>query len=431
MKLEEIKRSNTLRILLIGGLVLLLLIPMGMVRSLIRERSHMYEQAESEIQSSWGGRQLLAGPILTLPDSRALPDNAGWSYNSRYLHLQSTTMTITGKIETRIRYRSIYATPVYTAELQVNGTYDLRKAIDDMDAVPEQGTIQIPFSSGRTLKGPIRFLWDGEEIELTPRREDAKGESLILSARLPARLLARDQVHRFEYRFRLAGSSNLSFVPSSQQLEVNLNSNWDAPGFFGAWLPSNHDITISGFKAAWEISSLLKDLGHEESKGVSYQWFKDMNRFGVNFIQTVDTYQVVTRAVKYAVLFIGLTFIVYFFTELFGNAALHPVQYLLVGLANCIFYLLLLSLAEHIPFTAAYSLSACASTALISLYSISILGSRNKGFIVFTMLCGLYVYLYTALRSEAYALLIGSLGLFVILALIMYLTRNIDWHRTG
>ena len=156
-----------------------------------------------------------------------------------------------------------------------------------------------------------------------------------------------------------------------------------------------------------------------------------MDRFGVNFIQTVDTYQIVTRAAKYAVLFIGLSFLVYFFTELLGSVELHPVQYLLVGLANCIFYLLLLSLAEHIPFAAAYILSAAASSILISLYSLTILGGRLKAAIVFGVLCGLYTYLYTALRSEAYALLIGSLGLFVVLALIMYITRHIDWYRTG
>lgn len=156
-----------------------------------------------------------------------------------------------------------------------------------------------------------------------------------------------------------------------------------------------------------------------------------MNSFGVNFVQIVDTYQVVMRAAKYAVLFIGLTFIDYFFTELLGNAALHPVQYLLVGLANCIFYLLLLSLAEHLPFIAAYLLSAGASTMLISLYSITILGSRIRASLVFAVLAALYAYLYTALRSEAYALLIGSLGLFTILALIMYLTRYIDWRQSG
>lgn len=431
MKLEEIKGSNTFRVLFIGGLVLLLLVPMGMVRSLIRERSHMYEQAETEVRASWGGGQLLAGPILTLPDDKPLPNNAGWSYDPRFMHLQSKTMTITGRIETQVRYRSIYRTPVYTAELQVKGIFDLGKTAEDMDAALEQGVIQIPFSSGRTLKGPIRFFWDGEEVEMTPRRDGAKGDSVILSGRLPGRLLDKHQVHRFNYNFRLTGSTCLSFVPASQLLKVHLDSNWNAPGFFGAWLPSRHDITPAGFEAAWEIGNLLKDLGHEKSKGTSYEWFKNMNRFGVNFIQTVDTYQVVTRAAKYAVLFIGLTFIVYFFTELLGGVELHPVQYLLVGLANCIFYLLLLSLAEHVPFAVAYILSAAASSILISLYSLSILGGRLKAAIVFGVLCGMYTYLYTALRSEAYALLIGSLGLFVVLALIMYLTRHVDWYRTG
>lgn len=431
MKLEDVRNSNTLRVLFIGGLVLLLLIPMGMVQSLIRERSQMYQQAEAQVRASWGGGQLLAGPILTLPCIRSTENNTGWSYAARYRHLQSETMTITGHVETQVRYRGIYRTPVYTAELQVQGTFDLAQPGDDSKVKLEQGTIQIPLSGSRALKGPVRLLWDGEEITLTPHRGTAKGESIILSGRLPVRLLGRDQVHHFEYRLRVAGSGDLSFAPSAQQVVVRLESNWNAPGFFGGWLPSSHDITAAGFKAAWDINGLLPDLGHEDSEGISRQWFGDVDRFGVNFIQTVDTYQVVTRAAKYAVLFIGLTFIVYFLTELFGNAALHLVQYLLVGLANCIFYLLLLSLAEHIPFAAAYILSACASTALIALYSVSILGNRFKAALVFAVLCGLYAYLYTALLSEAYALLIGSIGLFAVLAAIMYLTRHIDWRLAG
>lgn len=151
----------------------------------------------------------------------------------------------------------------------------------------------------------------------------------------------------------------------------------------------------------------------------------------MRLVQPVDTYQAVTRATKYAVLFIGMTFLVYFLIEVFGNAALHPIQYMLVGGANCIFYLLLLSLAEHIPFTIAYLVSACASLVVITLYSTSILNSRRKALVVFVVLSGLYSWLYVTLRSESYALLIGSIGLFLFLNTGMYLTRNIDWHTAG
>lgn len=430
MRLEEIKDSNTFRVLFIGGMVLFLLIPMGMVRSLIHERSQLYQQAESEIRASWGGGQLLVGPVLTMPCAGTTVNATGWSYAAHYRHLQPDTMKINGHIETQIRYRGIYRTPVYTAELQVQGTFNLGQT-DDGKVSLDPGSIQIPLSSDRSLKGGVHLMWDGEEIPLTPHRDETRGDHVILVGRLPARLLDRNKLHRYEYHLRLAGAGDLAVAHSARQLEVELASNWDAPGFFGAWLPSTYDISTSGFKAVWDINGLLQDLGHEDRKMISYQWFENGARFGVKFVKTVDTYQLVTRAAKYGVLFIGLTFIVYFFTELFGNAALHPVQYLLVGLANCIFYLLLLSLTEHIPFIAAYLLSAAASTLLITLYSISILGGRLKAAIVFGVLCGLYAYLYTALRSEAYALLIGSLGLFVVLTLIMYLTRNIDWYRAG
>ena len=208
-----------------------------------------------------------------------------------------------------------------------------------------------------------------------------------------------------------------------------MDSSWHSPGFFGIYLPSDHVVSDEGFTASWQINDLLTDLGHSEHERVLCSWFVGQPKFGVKFIQPVDTYQVITRAAKYAVLFISLTFLVYFFAELFGKASLHPIQYLLVGMANCIFYLLLLSLAEHIRFNIAYFISTCASVSLIAFYSVSILKSRTKALVMFVLLSGLYTYLFVTLRSEAYALLIGSIGLFVILGLAMYLTRNVDWNR--
>ena len=433
MKLENFKNSTTFRVIFIGFLILLLLIPMGMVESVIVERGHLYRQANNEITTSWGKEQLLIGPLLTIPYVKTFSDNAGWSYDSRYKHIRPESMTINTNIETQIRHRSIYKVPVYTASVHVIGHFDLpgtgiseeNKSRFQLD----EWVIQIPVKSSRSIKEPIKFVWDDEVIKLIPMRDDPSSESVIFSAKLPPHLAGKDQGYKFEFHINLAGSGEFSFISSSQNTNIKIDSDWESPGFFGIYLPSSHDISDGGFTASWAINDLFTDLGHDKSKKVSYNWFSSKPRFGVKLIQPVDTYQVVTRAAKYAVLFIGLTFLVYFFTELFGRALLHPIQYLFVGVANCIFYLLLLSLAEHISFNIAYLISTCTSITLISLYSINILKSRLKAFIVFIVLSGLYTYLFVTLRSEDFALLIGSIGLFIILGLAMYLTRNIDWRK--
>jgi inner membrane protein len=243
--------------------------------------------------------------------------------------------------------------------------------------------------------------------------------------------LDRNSMHGFEIVMKLAGSHELGFISSSQDTRIDLKANWGSPGFFGMYLPTGHVLDEQHFSASWDISELLSAPGYEYHQWVPTEWFDQGSHFGVRLVQPVETYQLVTRAAKYAVLFISLSFIVYFFAEVMTNMSLHPVQYLLVGGALCLFYLLLLSMAEHIPFSLAYFVSATASVMMISLYSISLLRSRAKALIMFVLLASLYTFLYVTLRSEAYALLMGSIGLFVILSLVMYLTRKIDWRRPG
>tara|TARA_R110002096_G_scaffold99_2_gene410 strand:- start:2793 stop:4121 length:1329 start_codon:yes stop_codon:yes gene_type:complete len=432
MKITSIKDSTTFRVLFIGFLVLMLLIPMGMVESVIYERSHLYRQATNEITNSWGKEQLLVGPILTLPFVKTFSNKAGWSYDSRYRHLRPETMTVDSHIETQIRYRGIYEVPVYIATVRFNGVFSLAgvsgSVENDDDLLLDEGVIQIPVHNSRSIKEPIGLVWDGEVIKLIPKWDKSEGETVIFTAKLPAHLLNKNKVHEFEYEIKIAGSQAFSFISSARKTDIKMNSNWAAPSFFGIYLPVTRDLAGEGFTASWVINDLLTDIGHNEHEIVSGSWFQGQKSFGVKLMQPVDTYQVVTRAAKYAVLFISLSFMVYFFTELFGQVSLHPIQYLFVGVANCIFYLLLLSLAEHINFTLAYLISSGASIVLISLYSRSILKSWPKAAIVFTTLSGVYAYLFVTLRSEGFALLIGSIGLFVILGVAMYLTRNIDWR---
>ncbi len=431
---DNFKNSNTFRVLFIGFLILILLIPMDMVKSVISERSHLYRQATHEITESWGKSQLLTGPILTLPYTKTY-SNSGWTSSPQFKHHKPDSMTIITDIETQIRYRGIYEVPVYMTTVHVTGHYNSLIAGNDYKKNNqfnlEEGIIQIPIHHSRSIKKPIRLTWNNEEVTLTPERDVTAEDIIIFTGKLPLHLLNSDQNHKFEYDIVLAGSKSFSFISSSKHTIINVNSDWASPSFYGSYLPSKHKITDEGFNADWEINELNTDIRHRDTEKISFLWFDSEPAFGIKLAQPVDTYQTVTRAAKYAILFISLTFLVYFFTLFFGKILLHPIQYLFVGVANCIFYLLLLSLAEHINFVAAYFISSFASITLISLYSKSILKSRANGALVFIILSGLYTYLFVTLRSEGFALILGSTGLFFILGLSMYLTRNIDWHKMG
>lgn len=429
MKWNHFKNSITFRILFICTIVLLLLIPMNMVESVIYERGYLYRQASSEIAASWGNEQQLMGPVLTLPYVNSVVASSGWSTDHKNKHLQADDMTINANIEAQIRYRGIFKVPVYTASIHVSGEFYLPSSQEDDHVQLSEGIIQIPIQGSRSIKEPINFSWDNEEVALTAERDADSNDTVIFSATLPEKLLGKNQKHLFEYHVTLAGSELFSILSSAKHTQVKIDSNWPSPSFYGVHLPTQHDISDDGFTAIWDLTDLITELHHEDMEKMSTSWFASESRFGLKLIQPVDTYQIVTRATKYAVLFIGLTFLIYFFVELFEKTLLHPIQYLFVGIANCIFYLLLLSLAEHIAFTAAYFISAAASITLIALYSKSILKSRAKATLVFGVLAGLYSYLFVTLRSEGFALIIGSVGLFSILGLAMYLTRNIDWHK--
>ena len=433
MKLVKLKNSSTTRVLLIAGLILLLLIPMTMVKSVIAERSHLYRLASNEITASWGRDQLITVPVLTIPYLSTDASNGSWVYETRYHHLRPSLLRISVNIDTEIRRRGIYKVPVYSAEVQIQGEFDLAdlpsEEVTNLDLEIVDTYIQIPVADSRAIREIISFTWEDESMTLQPQWFGKNNSNLTLSAGLEPELLEGEDSHEFELIMRLTGSHRIGFNASSQDTRIDIEANWGSPGFYGIYLPDSYQIDPDSFTANWDIKRLLPDPAQSGEAWLSANWNNETSNFGVRLIQPVDNYQLVTRSAKYAVLFISLSFLVYFFTEIMSGLKLHPVQYLLVGGANCIFYLLLLSLAEHIEFMLAYLTSATASVTLIALYSSAILKSQRHGSMIFILLSSLYVYLYLTLRSEAYALLTGSIGLFSILAAVMYMSRNVDWYR--
>ncbi|HEX2879157.1 MAG TPA: cell envelope integrity protein CreD, partial [Polyangiaceae bacterium] len=232
--------------------------------------------------------------------------------------------------------------------------------------------------------------------------------------------------YRFKLSMRLNGSGSMNFLPMGKETRVQLNSPWSGPSFAGAFLPRSSRVEKTGFSAEWHTLHLSRSFPQSwrGNEITSANW--DPFAFGVELRLPVDRYQKTMRCAKYAILFIVLTFLVFFMNETLDRRRIHPLQYLLVGCAVCLFYLLLLAFTEHIAFGVAYAIAACGVVGLITAYGVAILSTRKRVVILGGMLSGLYIYLYTLLQMEDFALLMGSLGLFFILAAVMYLTRRLN-----
>ncbi len=231
----------------------------------------------------------------------------------------------------------------------------------------------------------------------------------------------------FKYDLDLQGSNNLSFIPIGNTTDIKIKSSWNAPSFNGTFLPDERSVSDSGFEAQWHILQLNRNYP-QMWEGNMYSETMHSSAFGVNLIESLDDYQKSMRSVKYAILIIASTFLVFFLVEMMNGKRIHPFQYILVGLALCLFYILLVAISEQLNFNAAYIISAAAIVVMISLYSISIFTSKKLSFLLFAILTVLYGFLFVTLQMSDYALLTGSIGLTIMLASTMYFTRNINWY---
>lgn len=300
--------------------------------------------------------------------------------------------------------------------------------------VLEDGTfLVVGVSDPRGLRTPGTLTWDGGAIPFAPGALPAEVASAGFHAALP-----RDGSkgpHAFAFRFALQGSDLFTVAPAAGETHVTLRSPWRDPAFTGAFLPDARRIGPDGFAAEWRVSQFARnvparfsteDAGLDRTRGALAA-----AAFGVRFYRPVDVYQQATRALKYAVLFVVLTFTVFFLFEALAGLRLHPFSYLLTGCALALFYLLLLSLSEQTGFAPAYAVSAASTVALVTGYSAAVLGARTRALLVGGLLAALYGYLYVLLRLEDQALLAGSVALFVALAAVMWTTRKVDWYALG
>jgi len=439
-----------LPILKIGAilfLTVLLLLPMGRIRGLIHERQALRDQVLEEVARSDAYAQTVTGPILIVPYTRTLReqelDRDGRPVivtreTAGELRLLPEKLELDGTLTTEERQRGIYRARIFRADTRLSGHFDIAA---DYGIVEDPGSyrfsepqLALGISDIRGIGNGLEIRVDGAEVPVQPGAGTA-----LLSKGVKASLAAAAGTHarRIEYQIvlPLTGTSEFNIVPVGRESNVRLASDWPHPSFVGEFLPREREITGSGFTAAWQTSFFSTNLKEALARCVDStpESCRDFHgrRFGVSFVDPVDQYLKSERAAKYAFLFIGLTFAGFFLTEVLRRVSVHPVQYGLVGLALAMFFLLLLSFSEHIGFAAAYAISAAACVGLISFYVASVLGSRAQGAAFGAALAGLYGLLYGILSSEDYALLMGSLLVFGLLAAVMVLTRRVSWSNLG
>jgi inner membrane protein len=433
----NLRTSVVARLIAMGILMLLLLVPLSMVQAVVTERAGRRNQVAEEVSGTWGTAQTIAGPVLVVPYRCTTTDNNGRQIQTigRASFLPET-LDVQGAADTDVRKRSLFKVVVYKARLKLSGRFprpDLTALTrPGIEPLWNEASVNIGVTDPRGIARRITLTWNAQEIAFAPGITDTGlfATGLHAPAQFPS---AGPQAPiPFSLDLDLNGTRDLRLLPAGSETSLQLTSGWPHPGFTGAPLPASRSVTDQGFSAAWRVPyfgrgfpAAWTDAGVDRDK---LKTLADAASFGVSFVQPVDIYQQAERAVKYAALFIVLTFVVFFLCEVMRSRLLHPVQYVFIGFAICVFYLLLLSISEHLGFDIAYACAAAATTLLIGMYSVFALGAREGVFLGVTV-AALYAFLYMLLRLEDYALLAGSVGLFAMLAVLMLSTRRVNWYE--
>ncbi len=427
------KNANTIKVFIIGFLTIILLIPMEMIRSVMNERKSRQSEAFQEISSKWGSEQMVAGPVLTIPYTRFDLNDKQERINVR----QETLFVLPGQLDVdaemipETRSRGIFRVAVYRSAIQLDGFFRIPEIEPGNSLIAvewDKARISVGITDMKGISDSIQFLWNGENMASEPGVHVAGLFASGFSVQPFAKGMFTGNDKPFSIKVQLNGSHNLSFAPVGKETNVKVISSWADPSFSGAFLPGDRNVTADGFSATWKVL--------EFNRNYPQQWTNQQvnipdSAFGVSLILPIDNYQVVERSMKYAILFFAFTFMVFFFMEVLKNYRIHPLQYILVGFGLSLFYLMLLSLAEHLGFGLSYFLASGAIIALITGYSKALFRNNRLSAIMGSFLVFVYGLLYVLLQMQDFALLVGSLVLFVVLALVMYLTLKIDWYGTG
>lgn len=403
------------------------------VWGVIQDRENRQETASNEISEQWSRPQVIAGPVITVPVEKTTITPTGERVvNTTTLTLLPETLAYESNIETQLLTRGVYETPVYTTTVSGTGNFDISdialQESSDTRILWNKAVVSINVSDTRGITSMFDFTLSNNTYQMLPSSDfstlDGGGVHTNIN------LDPSQPNHPFSFTLPLKGSREISFLPLGENTSVVVKSDWNAPSFTGEFLPEERTIMENGFGATWKITAYGKNIPQywlSNSSIVTNELLLSKS-FGVGLYQEVDLYTMIDRSIKYSILFISLTFLTFFMYEVLAGLRIHPLQYLLVGLAIALFYLLLLSFAEIIGFLPAYFVAAIATTLLITGYCLSVLKAKKRAFSIGILLTALYGYLYILLQMDQYSLLFGSVLLFGVLAIVMYITRNLDWY---
>jgi inner membrane protein len=415
---------------IIGMLTLMLLIPTVFILNLVSERHLRQQEVAREVSSKWATAQTLTGPYLSVPYKTYYKDKDGKiQETNNHLWLLPDNFNLTGTIDHEMRERSIYKVLLYRSRLHNSGNFKLQlpKEIDATAVQWDDIKICYGLSDFKGIEERLAIKLNGKEYELSPGLPFNDIDDIGLSTSISLTAADIGKSISFDSKMKIKGSEQLHFVPLAGSSSFALTSKWPNPSFDGNNLPTERKVSDSGFSATWSFNkanlpfgTVLKDFKFDQSNIA----------FGVTMLEPADQYAKTSRCVKYAILFIGLTFSLFFIVELMQKKPVHPVQYVLIGLALVIFYTLLLSISEFILFDYAYLIASAGTILLITLYARGHFNNWKSAGIFGGVLTVLYGFIFILIRLEDTALLVGSIGLFIVLALVMYASRKINWYGT-
>ena len=416
-------------------LIIILLIPVSLVKDLIKEREYIKSQAIEEISEKWGQGQTITGPYISIPFDKYVKQFSRKDSTTKiikvkdYINILPENLNMKGVINPEKRYRGIYEVVVYSSKLKITGDFQ-NFNLKQFDINPNyihlnKAILNIGITDLKGIEKQVKLKWNDNII---PFNSGVNTNDIVYSginAQIPINL-EKSTKYNFETEIDLKGSQYIYFVPVGKTTDIQLTSNWQTPSFTGTYLPDERTINKKGFISKWNILHLNRNY---PQSWISNRYQIKESSFGTDLLLPVDNYKKSNRVAKYAILFVVLTFLVFFFVEVLNKVFIHPIQYLLVGIALIVFYSLLLAFSEHILFNLSYILSSILTLTLVTAYTTAILKSRKIGMMILGILLTLYLFIFTIIQLEDYALLIGSIGIFIILSIVMYFSRRIDWYQ--
>lgn len=434
--ISSVTRKIGFKPFIIVLLLLLFLIPIGLIKSLVRDRNHYFKEAAASILMPKGGEPNLEGIVLAVPyvettETRNADGSLSYEEYTHYIVSVPESMKLNTTVEPEYLTRGIFEVPVFSCSVAAEGVFSAlefsRLRIQEDQLQWSDALLLLGISNKKNFTQSPLVTVDGKTLDMSlsaPYESSPFSNTVFYTL---GESFARDG---FSYKMDIAlqGGNALSMTPVAVDNSFSVSSSWPTPGFSGGWLPAERHISEDGFDASWQIAGLSTRYPRTWLSTQQAASADVSESIEIGFVTPVDNYQKTERSVKYALLFLIIPFLAIFIFEVFTKTRIHPVQYGLIGLADVIFYLLLLSISEHLSFITTYWIASAAVSALMFLYAAAIFKKVRWGGFFAGVQAIAYIFLFGTLQAEDYALLIGSLGLFFVVGLLMVLTRKVDWY---